>query len=66
MNTKKVMLIILNIIVYMMKYVCWHGKYYTYLYTRIINTLTYQIVPKIQTLSLDSSVFFIEDELFTF
>ena len=27
---KKVMLTMLNIIVYIMKYVCWHGKYCTY------------------------------------
>ena len=49
-----------------MKYVCWHGKYHTYSYTKIINTLTYKIMPKLQTFSLDSSIFVIEDELFTF
>ena len=30
MNTKNVMLAMLNIIVYIMKYVYWHGKYCTY------------------------------------
>ena len=44
-----------------MKYVCWHGKYRTYSYTKIINTLTYKIMPKLQTFSLDSSIFVIED-----
>ena len=29
---KKVMLTMLNIIVYIMKYVCWHGKYCTYFF----------------------------------